>query len=41
MECSVGRVTGPEPLELTVSSVSVVARGSVPPDTENAEEASP
>ncbi|XP_049871994.1 RB1-inducible coiled-coil protein 1 isoform X2 [Pectinophora gossypiella] len=41
MECSVGRVLGPEPLELTVSSVSVVARGSVPPDSEVAEEASP
>ncbi|KAJ2944634.1 hypothetical protein O0L34_g3985 [Tuta absoluta] len=41
MECSVGRVLGPEPLELTVSSVSVVARGSAGPDSEMAEEASP
>ncbi|XP_038222835.1 RB1-inducible coiled-coil protein 1 isoform X1 [Zerene cesonia] len=41
MECSVGRCPGPEPLELTVSSVSVVARGSAPPGSELAEEATP
>ncbi|XP_047509806.1 RB1-inducible coiled-coil protein 1 isoform X3 [Pieris napi] len=41
MECSVGRCAGPEPLELTVSSVAVVARGSVPPESELAEEATP
>ncbi|XP_045484758.1 RB1-inducible coiled-coil protein 1 isoform X3 [Pieris rapae] len=41
MECSVGRCGGPEPLELTVSSVAVVARGSVPPESELAEEATP
>ncbi|KAL4715117.1 hypothetical protein ACJJTC_012164 [Scirpophaga incertulas] len=40
MECSVGRVV-PEPLELTVSSVSVVARGPAPPGSELAQEASP
>ncbi|XP_045518516.1 RB1-inducible coiled-coil protein 1 isoform X3 [Pieris brassicae] len=41
MECSVGRCAGAEPLELTVSSVAVVARGSVPPESELAEEATP
>lgn len=41
MECSVGRCPGGEPLELTVSSMSVVARGSAPPGSELAEEAAP
>lgn len=41
MESSVGRFPGQEPLELTVSSVSVLSRGSVPPGSELAEEATP
>ncbi|XP_028039765.1 RB1-inducible coiled-coil protein 1 isoform X1 [Bombyx mandarina] len=41
MESSVGRFPGQEPLELTVSSVSVMSRGSVPPGSELAEEATP
>ncbi|CAH0749126.1 unnamed protein product [Diatraea saccharalis] len=40
MECSVGRI-GVTPLELTVSSVSVVARGPAPPGSELAQEAAP
>ncbi|CAH2988589.1 unnamed protein product [Chilo suppressalis] len=40
MECSVGRV-GASPLELTVSSVAVVARGPAPPGSELAQEAAP
>jgi hypothetical protein len=40
MECSVGRVV-PEPLELTVSAVAVVARGPAPPGSELAQEATP
>lgn len=46
MDLSVGRVVGAEapgaePVELTVSAVSVVARGSAPPGSELAEEAAP
>ncbi|CAG9567347.1 unnamed protein product [Danaus chrysippus] len=46
MDLSVGRVAGAdapgaEPVELTVSAVSVVARGSAPPGSELAEEAAP
>ncbi|XP_028155834.1 RB1-inducible coiled-coil protein 1 isoform X4 [Ostrinia furnacalis] len=40
MECSVGRVV-PEPLELTVSAVSVVSRGGGLQGSELAEEATP
>ncbi|XP_073941535.1 autophagy-related 17 isoform X2 [Choristoneura fumiferana] len=41
MECSVGRCLGPEPLELSVSAVSVIARGTPTPVEELAEEAAP
>lgn len=40
MECSVGRVV-PEPLELTVSAVCVLARGGGLLGSELAEEATP